>query len=64
MSHTRRKSEIKRKPEHDCETLQKAKRDAADGSMESLRWREMITEFQNKNMHISPLGMKLGLGGS
>jgi hypothetical protein len=35
--------ESKRKPEQDCDTLQKAKRDATYISMGSLRWREMIT---------------------
>jgi hypothetical protein len=42
-SHTRRKSGIKRKPEKACDTLQKEKRDATDESMDSLRWRELIT---------------------
>jgi hypothetical protein len=44
-------------------TLQKVKRDATNGRMDSLRWRELIKEFQKKSMHIAHLGMKLGLGG-
>jgi hypothetical protein len=42
-SQTRRKEGIKRKPEQTCDTLQKEKRDAVDGSMDSLRLREIIT---------------------
>jgi hypothetical protein len=31
--------------------------------MDSLGWRELITKFQKKSMHIGHSGMKLGLGG-
>jgi hypothetical protein len=34
-------------------TLCRKQRDVADKNMDSLRWREMITYFQNKSMHIS-----------
>jgi hypothetical protein len=37
LKRTHRKSVIKRKPEQACDTLQKEKRDAVDGSMDSLR---------------------------
>ena len=63
-SQTWRKSGIKRKPEQACDNLQKAKTDATDESMDSLKWRELITKFQKKSMHIAHSCMKLGLGGS
>jgi hypothetical protein len=37
LKKTQRKSVIRRKPEQACDTLQKAKRDATNRSMDSLR---------------------------
>jgi hypothetical protein len=41
-------------------TLEERKKDA-NISMNSLRWREMIVEFQNKSMHIVSFRHEAGI---
>jgi hypothetical protein len=51
-SQNKKKSVIKRKLEKDLCNFVEGNKDA-DESMDSLRWREMITEFQKKSVHSS-----------